>query len=657
MGAATGRGFGRGADLKVVDERTVALVPHGVEAAKDAEGKPLPYAVIHFVFGADGKLSERQVVEMPSKKVILSETASGWGKVNDASAPELTPDVKNFVVLPLPYRSPEHVRKTLKMENKRNEDLRFEDGLALFAAYFGSGNGNEANNVFRQCFHGRNQRQIGFYVLLAACGNNLDAENGNVLAEHPNEPLAQYLAMYSSPVLRKHASQWAVSTEQWKDGFLQHLAVTHAILQRWQNKKIKVDDEAELKRTLDYVRRNKNSAFAWALLGLMQDRANEEQANKKDVSAVYRSLADAWLLFEDMPGINYAARYEHARCLWKAGEREAARKQFRELYEKTIKEDILPPVDADFRQALQGDGKEPDQWSELLRETAKRMVEKKQRVAILVMARQCWQLGDQPSAGYLLTTALEGISEEKPRQLMILLAIDFLMETSQWIPADQLVQQLLADPKLAKKPGLWRLAATLAEKRDMKARELECLERALDAEYQELPDIINLEAVRRDYGRLLRHYENLAEMMVTLKTPLGSGFPGQGHSYRRPLASAGRQQCRRLPDDGPHPANVGRARPGLGLSDDAHRSATQRVRSLAEPGANAEPQGRRGIGRPRLCGRLRSRTDECADPLGPRSMSAAGRQARGSTETLPPVGRKRLAAAVQLAQGTSTATC
>ncbi len=74
----------READLKIVDERTVALVPHGVEAVKDAEGKPLPYAVIHFVFGADGKLSEKQVVEMPAKKVILRETASAWGKVSDA---------------------------------------------------------------------------------------------------------------------------------------------------------------------------------------------------------------------------------------------------------------------------------------------------------------------------------------------------------------------------------------------------------------------------------------------------------------------------------------------------------------------------------------------------------------------------------------------
>ena len=102
---------------------------------------------------------------------------------------------------------------------------------------------------------------------------------------------------------------------------------------------------------------------------------------------------------------------------------------------------------------------------------------------------------------------------------MTLAAIDFLMETSQWPQADQLLQGLLADAKLAKKSGLWRLGAALAEKRGLTARELECLEQALALEYQDLPDIINLEAIRRDYGKLLRHYENLAEAMVTLKTP------------------------------------------------------------------------------------------------------------------------------------------
>jgi hypothetical protein len=84
--------------------------------------------------------------------------------------------------------------------------LRFEDGLALFAADLTS-DSNDALEVFRRCFHERNQRQLGFYVLLAAAGHNLDAEHVDVLSEHLDEPLAQYLALYTSPVLRKHASQ------------------------------------------------------------------------------------------------------------------------------------------------------------------------------------------------------------------------------------------------------------------------------------------------------------------------------------------------------------------------------------------------------------------------------------------------------------------
>ncbi len=489
-------------------------MPHGVESAKDAEGKALPYAVMHFVFGVDGRLVERQVVAMPAKEVMARETASGGGgTLSEVKAPELAPDVKNFVVLQLPYRSREHVRKTLKIENTKLEDLRAEDALALFAAEFAGQNAGEADRIFRQTFYDRKQRQLGFYVLLAACGQNLDAEHGDVLSVYPNEPLAQYLALYSSPSLRTLTSQWGINAEQWKPGFLQHLAVTHALYQHWQNSKADVNDEAELKRALEHARRNKSTAFGWAILSLIQDRANAEEAQKKNASTAYRTLADAWLLFEEMPGMSYAARYEHARSLWKAGQRDTAHKEFRELYEKTIKEDVLPPIDADFRQVLQGEGREPNLWSELLRETAKRMVEGKHRGVVLILARQCWKLGDQPLANELQATAIAGITEEKELHPMTLAAIDFLMETSQWPQVDQLLDGLLADPKLADNPILWRLRAVLAEKRGLSTREVECLEQALALEFADLPDVINLEVVRRDYGKLLKHYESLAEAM------------------------------------------------------------------------------------------------------------------------------------------------
>src|SRR5262249_60991640 len=137
---------------------------------------------------------------------------------------------KDLGVRPPPYRTPDHVRTALKIQNKNVGELRFDEGLPLFAAHYAAGNGSEAAEVFRQCFHARNQRQLGFFVLLASLGQNLDAEHLDVQGDHADDPLAQYLAVYSSPVLRKHASQWAVSNSAKKEGFLYHLALSHALL-------------------------------------------------------------------------------------------------------------------------------------------------------------------------------------------------------------------------------------------------------------------------------------------------------------------------------------------------------------------------------------------------------------------------------------------
>jgi tetratricopeptide (TPR) repeat protein len=313
-------------------------------------------------------------------------------------------------------------------------------------------------------------------------------------------------------VLRKHASQWAVGAVQWKEGFLRHLALSHALYQRWQNDRAGQANPAALQadreRAFDYVRRNKGSLFGWALLCLLQDRAGKD----KDFHA---ALADLWALFEDVHGLKYAARYEQARSLFHAGKVAEARQRFRTLYEQTLADDVLPALDTDFRAALLGG--DSDAWSELVQKTAARLLEKKQRPAVLVLARQVWQLGDEARANFLWNLATTGIADEQEQLGMTLAGFSFLWETGQLAAADAVLQKLLADEKLARHPGLWRLAAKLAERREMKGRELECLERALDAEYRELPEVINLEAVRRDYRRLLDHYQTLAESMVALK--------------------------------------------------------------------------------------------------------------------------------------------
>jgi ferric-dicitrate binding protein FerR (iron transport regulator) len=526
----------RGADLKRIGERTVAIIPHGAATEKDKDGILLPYYAIHLLFAGDGELVEKRLIRMThDKKGWSSETryrltlspdgvvklldagskelSVRKGKLSPAKAPDLKADIKKLVVLSLPYRTSDHIRQSRKIEKKGLEELTFEDARALLAAAVAAGNASEALNVFRQSLFNRNQRDLGYYVLLASCGVNLDAQNADVLAEHLDEPLAQYLALHSSPVLRKHASQWAVGSKQWGEGFLGHLALTHALYQRWQNPKINdtppAKRKAERDRALDYVRRNKGTLFGWGLLCLMQDRAEKDKP-------FHLALAEACTLFEEIPGLEYVARYERARSLLRGGQSATARKQLRALYEKTFKDDLLPAIDTDFRLALLGDGKGKDEWGPLLRQTAAQLIEQKRRLGVLALTWQCWQLDDQPLAEHLFTTALHKLPE-KEHLGMTLAGIAFLSETGQLPQADKLLQTLLDDPKLAKRPSLWRLAAKLAERRDLPSRELECLERALEMEYQQLPEIVDLERVRREYGRLLDHYQNLATAAKTLK--------------------------------------------------------------------------------------------------------------------------------------------
>ena len=40
------------------------------------------------------------------------------------------------------------------------------------------------------------------------------------------------------------------------------------------------------------------------------------------------------------------------------------------------------------------------------------------------------------------------------------------------------------------------------------------MEKALDLEYQHLPEVVNLQALRADYGQLLTYYEQLAKALV-----------------------------------------------------------------------------------------------------------------------------------------------
>jgi tetratricopeptide (TPR) repeat protein len=529
----------RGADMASIDEGTVAIIPHGV---RDAKGKDVPHVQMHLAF-ANGRLTERRLVEMPEKKVLRREVISdkgtfkyldGDGKefytfegtITEDSEPALKADVKKLVVLDLPFRTPAHVLRVLKIEKKPHADLTFDEARQLLTSYVGSGDAAQARQVFEQALARREQRQIGYYVLLAAAGVNLDSDNVDVLDAHPHEPLAHYLSLHSSPVLRKHASRWAAASNTWGDGLLRRLTLGHALCQRWSSGKSlgvsAAQRNSERQRALAYVKQYRGTALAWALLGLVQDRTAEEK--EKDIArAAYGELATAYGQFTDAPGLNGFARYEQARCLAAAGQKEEARKQFLALYEEQAKQGVLLAIDGDFRAALLGD--EKDSWTELMRRTATTLVEKKNRFAVLLLARQCWQLDDRALSQHLFGVAMQGVSVKGDKDLALQsAALGFLVDSEQSAAADRLVSKVLEDGDNAKRPELWRLAARLARQRENPARALECAEKALELDFANLPEIVNLKRVREEYGELLEQYDALARAMATLKLKVPAGF-------------------------------------------------------------------------------------------------------------------------------------
>jgi tetratricopeptide (TPR) repeat protein len=522
----------RGADLICADERTVAVVPHGADQARAADGKPLPYLRTHLVF-AGGRLAERRLVEMPSARVVAAETYAPDGtvrllddagkevavrrlKTEPAAAPGLRPDLRDLVVLPLPLRTPQHVAAAKHLPPNGNyAALDEETALALVGALFAV-NSKELSQVVSQRYLARGDQRLGFHVLLTAAG--LDADPLALPKNRSHQPLARYLAG-----LRRGTPDGKLArTEAAGNAFLQRLVALHDLHRLGSQPKGSSEGTApgplERKMALESLRTGKASSLDWALLSLAQERLGEDEEMEKAIGNGLRKLAD-------VPDLSYIADYERARLSLTNGRQQEAREIYQELYARALKSGV-PPIDPSFRAAFQTANKEAgaDAWAGWVRQTAARLVEQDQRLSVFTLARQCYEFGDVALAGQLLDLALDGADRSAERVPVTLAAVAFLAQTGQYARADELLRPLLADRELADSAGLWRLGAWLAGQRRQAARAFTCLERALDIEYRQAAGTIDLQALRSDYGSLLSHYEQLAGAFATLRQPPPAEF-------------------------------------------------------------------------------------------------------------------------------------
>ncbi len=509
----------RGADVRSVDDHTVAVVPHGEKPAR----------ALHLVFSG-GRLVERRVVEADSKKVVNRVAYDGAGgvrwldvagkekdqlrrAVRPAKAPELRPDTSAFVVLPLPLRSREHVFEKYGLDpsealseagNEWHQCLGEGPALELLAVALATHAAADARTLFEGPLAPAGEKRRGMFTLITSCGFDPTQTEPyrQALREHPEAPLLRYLFLRGSEVygLALRYLPLRAGNAVGGDGLLHRLAVLHDLTARWRSG---LWHGADTERTVAFVRHNAGSPLARALVCLAQDNLGRDGELARELAGARGVLAEA--------GGGYADRYEQARLLFEGGRKDEAARHFAELYAAGVREGFLPPFDGSLREALLGG----DRWGLLMRETALGFVRAKRRPAAVALAWQCLRAGDPPLADNLLAVALGGAPEGE-RLPVTPAAVEYLRRTHAPFRADALLRDLMASERPSQDARLWRLRSAVASDMGNEDEAVTCLERALDLEYRDLPDFIDLAGWRDDYGRVLRHCRKLAEVARTL---------------------------------------------------------------------------------------------------------------------------------------------
>ena len=520
-----------GHDVRRINERTVAIVPHRTEEQST-------WSETHLRFDSN-RLVERRWISMPARKELARETYAaddtvesfgGDGKkiatvkrpITVAEAPNLTPDQTTLVVLPLPLRSRQVVYKKLGLDphfnlfdqsNREFDHLTPEQSLELLAAEFGSNDGSRADDVWFHRFHKKGDRRFGFLTLIKSAGYDpsrrdaFPAIRDAMLADAKFASLGRYLTLATD----RHADYWQRLTGIYKpvgDDFVSNLLTFSAITARWRSDLIRHPllgaRAEEVDRALAFAVRNKDNAWGWCVLDLLSDKGQGEAFHAK-LSAAWQKMGDG-----------YVARYEVADNLYLAGEKAKALGLFRTLYEETHKTGALPALDSRFRRAFD-DGAE---WRSLFTRAADDAVKAGRVHIVVLLAWQCRKLGDSALASELLERALKEAGDGDAGRAVRLAAIEYLWSIEDFAQADGVMATLLADEKLRANAGIWRLASHLAEARGDTVRQFDALEQALDREFPHLPEVIDVNSFRRDYGALLEYYQHLAEGARHLNVPV-----------------------------------------------------------------------------------------------------------------------------------------
>ena len=486
----------QGADLELVNKQTVAVLPHAGTVC------------LHLVFATDGRLAEKRLLSRKSGRLLERQTYAADGTVRRfdargkllseerltrraAKAPDLKPDLKQLVVLPLPWR-------------KRN--ARQSDKLATLASLFAEKDATLRTFVTEH-FLDKGDRRIGFLTLLAA---GRDPDKALARRLDSKSKLGDYLLQFDGDGPKQRAQDFRKKAAT---DFLSRMKALYRLHNLCGAREDMSRDGEE--RLLGYVRQCKSPRLLWSLVQTWSVGQMPRAEGTGPAKLRPRVLELAAQGLRGVPGLAYAARYEHARCLLH-GNKPLARKLFEELYAETLASGVLPRIDADFRRALEDGDRGTGPWRATMRRTAERWLKAKDPLTAIAVVAQCWVLGDVELGDELVQTVLVADAPAEQRARAMLTAVALLSRQQREVKADELLAGLLARQDAPRDPELWRVASRLANSIDGLRRSLAYLEKAVELQWENPPDLWDLQAVRSDCGQLLASYGRLAQAAADL---------------------------------------------------------------------------------------------------------------------------------------------
>ena len=122
--------------------------------------------------------------------------------------------------------------------------------------------------------------------------------------------------------------------------------------------------------------------------------------------------------------------------------------------------------------------------------------------------------GTAAARASILANRLRSALTMIPRALFAACQIEFV-RSCMLARAERTLGPILENTNCGRCPWLWRLAATLSDRRGRTARAVFCWEHALELQYGDRSDTVNVRRLRNDYGWLLAQYPKLSTVVAT----------------------------------------------------------------------------------------------------------------------------------------------